>query len=106
MLQVPRIRRHDALEVGQPGPPERERAAAFDNDVGDPFVDVLAEGGDEGRKHPEEWEGREAVAAALAEGMDGDEDGDGEDELDGVDGFREEDPLVEGSHGGCREEGG
>lgn len=82
------------METRQRGSAERERATAFHNDVGDPFVDVMAEGEEERREHPEKREGRDAVAAALPEGMDGDEDGDGEDEFNCVDCFGEEMPLV------------
>jgi len=81
VLQVPRVGGDHALEVGEPRPAERERAAARLEHAGDPLVHVAAEAQEQRREHADERPRRQALRAPLPKRVDSQEDGHGHQQL-------------------------
>lgn len=65
MLDVARIRGDNAVEAAKPRSFESKRPVLQVKDVGDPFVHVGSEPGDQGRQHSKDWPNRQAMMFLL-----------------------------------------
>lgn len=85
ILEVAWVRGDDAVKVGEPGSLESEGPVLPGENVGDPFIHVVAEADDQRRQHSDEGPVREAVALPLPQAVYHDEHCRGEEDLHGLD---------------------